>query len=81
MNRAGEGQGGRGAEEHDLSPASVWEVFARRKYDEPLHHIGNVLSPDEALAQVYARALYDEFTWIEMVVVPRGAIVPVTAPP
>lgn len=55
----------------------VFEVFARRKPDDPLHHIGYVNAPDAELAGVYARSIYDEWAWIEMVVVPRAAITPV----
>ena len=55
----------------------VFEVFARRKPEDPLHHIGNVNAPDAELAGVYARSIYDEWAWIELVVVPRAAITPV----
>jgi 1,2-phenylacetyl-CoA epoxidase PaaB subunit len=57
----------------------VWQVYARRKYDEPLHEIGNVLADDVELAQVYARSIYDEFSWIEMMIVPRESIVTIIA--
>lgn len=49
----------------------VWEVFARQRYDEPLHHVGTVTADDEDLALVFARTIYDEQPWIEMVAVPR----------
>lgn len=62
-----------------LNETRVWQVFARRKYEEPLHEIGNVVADDEALAKVYARSIYDEFSWIEMVLVPRASIVTVIA--
>jgi 1,2-phenylacetyl-CoA epoxidase PaaB subunit len=52
----------------------VFEVFARRKPEDPLHHIGYVNAPDAELAGVYARSIYDEWNWIEMAVVPRAAI-------
>jgi 1,2-phenylacetyl-CoA epoxidase PaaB subunit len=52
----------------------VFEVFARRKPEDPLHHIGYVNAPDAELAGVYARSIYDEWAWIELVVVPRAAI-------
>ena len=55
----------------------VFEVFARRKPEDPLHHIGYVNAPDAELAGVYARSIYDEWAWIELVVVPRAAITPV----
>lgn len=62
-----------------LSETRVWQVYARRKYEEPLHEIGNVMADDVELARVYARSIYDEFSWIEMVLVPRDAIVTVIA--
>ncbi len=60
-----------------LNESMVWQVYARRKYDEPLHEIGNVMADDVELAKVYARSIYDEFTWVEMVIVPRETIVSV----
>lgn len=63
-----------------LNEHQVWHVFARRKYDEPLHEIGNVMADDVALAKVYAQSIYDEFSWIEMVLVPRESIVTIIAP-
>ena len=60
------------------TPADVvWHVYARRKYDEPLHEIGNVMADDVELAKVYARSIYDEFSWVEMVIIPRDSIVTV----
>jgi 1,2-phenylacetyl-CoA epoxidase PaaB subunit len=55
------------------SPAevTVWEVFARQTYEEPLHHVGAVREDDEELALVSARSIYDEQPWIEMIIVPR----------
>ncbi|MDQ4074719.1 MAG: hypothetical protein M3220_00580 [Chloroflexota bacterium] len=58
----------------------VYEVFARRKYEDPLHHVGTVAAPDDEMAAVYARSIYDEWTWLEMVVMPRDAIISVIAP-
>jgi 1,2-phenylacetyl-CoA epoxidase PaaB subunit len=52
----------------------VWEVFARKAYEEPLHHVGTIHEPDEDLALVSARAIYDEQPWVEMIIVPRSAI-------
>ena len=54
--------------------SSVWEVFARKAYEDPLHHVGTVTEEDEDLALVAARSIYDEQPWIEMVIVPRSAI-------
>lgn len=53
---------------------TVWEVFARKAYEDPLHHVGTVTEADEDLAVVSARAIYDEQAWIEMILVPRTAI-------
>jgi 1,2-phenylacetyl-CoA epoxidase PaaB subunit len=53
---------------------TIWEVFARASYDEPLHHVGTITEPDEDLALVSARAVYDEQPWIQMIIVPRSAI-------
>jgi 1,2-phenylacetyl-CoA epoxidase PaaB subunit len=53
---------------------TVWEVFARRSYEEPLHHVGTVTESDEDLAIVSARAIYDEQPWIQMILVPRNQI-------
>ena len=53
---------------------TVWEVFARKAYEDPLHHVGTVTESDEDLALVSARAIYDEQAWIQMILVPRGAI-------
>ena len=52
---------------------TVWEVFARKAYEEPLHHVGTVTEDDEDLALVSARAIYDEQPWIHMIIVPRDA--------
>ena len=60
-----------------LNETCVWHVYARRKYEEPLHEIGNVMADDVELAKVYARSIYDEFSWIEMILVPRDCIVTV----
>jgi hypothetical protein len=60
-----------------LNESRVWHVYARRKYEEPLYEIGNVMADDVELAKVYARSIYDEFSWIEMVIVPRDSIVKV----
>ena len=57
-----------------MSAATVWEVFARKTYPEPLHHVGTVTEEDEDLAILSARAIYDEQPWIEMIIVPRTQI-------
>lgn len=53
----------------------VWEVFARRAYAEPLAHIGTVTAAEREMAVVYARNIYDEHPWVEMIIVPREAVV------
>ena len=55
----------------------IWLVLARRTYEEPLHEVGTVEADDPALAVVYAKSIYDEFAWIEMVVIPRESVVTV----
>ncbi len=60
-----------------LNERQVWHVYARRKYDEPLHEIGNVMADDVELAKVYAQSIFDEFAWVEMVIIPRHCIVTV----
>lgn len=62
-----------------LTESHVWQVYARHKYDEPLHEIGNVMADDVELAKVYARTIFDEFSWVEMVIIPRETIVTVIA--
>jgi 1,2-phenylacetyl-CoA epoxidase PaaB subunit len=52
---------------------TMWEVFARRKFEEPLSHVGTLASDDPDLAVVYARTIYNEFTWVEMVLYPRAS--------
>jgi 1,2-phenylacetyl-CoA epoxidase PaaB subunit len=65
---------------HRLEDRTMWEVYARRKYEEPLAHVGTVAADDRDLAQVYARTIFNEFTWVEMVLYPRGAsIVAITS--
>jgi 1,2-phenylacetyl-CoA epoxidase PaaB subunit len=53
---------------------TIWEVFARKEYADPLHHVGTVTEDDEDLALVSARSIYDEQPWIHMIIVPRSAI-------
>lgn len=66
-----------GSRREALNESRVWCVYARQKYEEPLHEIGNVMADDVELAKVYARSIYDEFAWIEMVLMPRDSIVTV----
>ncbi|MGI9658137.1 MAG: hypothetical protein ACR2OD_04450 [Gaiellaceae bacterium] len=57
-----------------------WEVFAREDAGVPLRHVGAVEATGPEDASVFARTLYDEFRWIEMLVAPRRALVSVTRP-
>jgi 1,2-phenylacetyl-CoA epoxidase PaaB subunit len=57
----------------------IYEVFARRSHEDELKHVGSVNATDDDLAKVYAWTLYDEESWVEMCVVPRGAVIPVLA--
>jgi len=56
---------------HRFEDRTMWEVFARRKFDEPLAHVGTVAADDPDLATVYARSIFNEFNWVEMVLYPR----------
>jgi 1,2-phenylacetyl-CoA epoxidase PaaB subunit len=62
-----------GQDEYRFEDRTMWEVFARRKFDQPLSHIGTLASDDADLAMVYARTIYNEFTWVEMVLYPRAS--------
>lgn len=53
----------------------MWEVFARRKYEEPLYQVGTVAADDPHLALVYARTIFNEFSWVEMILFPRSSAV------
>jgi len=61
-----------------VSTAQVYEVFARRNHTEELRHVGSVNAMDDDLAKAYAWTLYDEESWVEMCVVPRAAVIPLT---
>jgi hypothetical protein len=68
---------GHGAGHAHVVADRVWLVLARRGYEEPLRQVGTVTADDADLARVYARTIYDEFAWIEMVVVPRDTMITV----
>ena len=57
----------------------IYEVFARFRSEEPLHHLGNVIAVDADLARMYALTMYDEWGWSEMIIVPRREMVTVVA--
>ncbi len=60
-----------------IPSGDIYEVFARYKYDEPLHHVGTVTAPNRDLAASYAFNTYNEWAWIEMIIVPRREVVQV----
>jgi len=60
---------------------TVYEVFARKRRGDVLHHVGYIDAPGDELARVYAWKTYDEERWFEMCVVPRAAVIPVNRPP
>ncbi len=53
----------------------LYEVFARKEREEPLSHVGTVRAISDDFAKVYARNTYDEENWVEMIVVPRSAMI------
>ena len=57
-----------------------YDVFARKARVEPLRQVGSVVAPDDDLAMAYARATYDEERWVEMMIVPKAAIISLWAP-
>jgi len=60
-----------------MATGQLYEVFARSTREEPLGHIGTVNAAGTDFARIYARTIYDEENWIEMIVVERGAIISV----
>jgi 1,2-phenylacetyl-CoA epoxidase PaaB subunit len=62
-----------------MALGQIYEVFARKAHDEELKHVGSLNATDDDLAKTYAWTLYDEERWVEMCVVPRAAVIPVTA--
>jgi len=61
-----------------MPQARIYEVFARKDHGEELKHVGSVNAADDELAKTYAWSVYDEESWVEMCVVPRDAVIPVT---
>jgi 1,2-phenylacetyl-CoA epoxidase PaaB subunit len=62
------------------SDVHEYDVFARKTRVEPLHQVGSVVAPDDDLAMAYARATYDEERWVEMMIVPKAAVISLWAP-
>ncbi len=54
----------------------IYEVFARQRRHEPLQQIGTVTAANSDLAAAYARSVYNEEPWIEMVVIARSDLIP-----
>jgi len=65
----------------DQTPeGDVYEVFAAFEAEEPLHHVGNVIAVTPELAGMYAFHLYNEWSWREMILVPRREMVTLAGP-
>ncbi len=60
-----------------MATGDLYEVLARKMRKDPLEHIGTVNATSTDFARVYARTIYDEENWVEMVVVLRRALIPV----
>ena len=60
-----------------MAIGDLYEVLARKTRQDPLEHIGTVNATSADFARVYARTIYDEENWVEMVVVLRQALIPV----
>lgn len=60
-----------------MATGELYEVFARKTREEPLAHVGTVNATSDDFARVYSRTTYDEENWVEMVVVPRRALIAV----
>ena len=58
----------------------VWEVFARQDASLPIRHIGRVDATTRDDAVVYARTLYEEWKWTDMLIVPRREIATIVKP-
>lgn len=57
-----------------------YEVYARKARVEPLRQVGSVVAPDDDLAMAYARATYDEERWVEIMIVPKDAVIRLWGP-
>jgi 1,2-phenylacetyl-CoA epoxidase PaaB subunit len=63
---------------NEVKPSgTVYDVFARTRDEDRVHQIGDVIAPTLGLARAYAYQMYQESPWVEMIVVPRAAIVTV----
>jgi 1,2-phenylacetyl-CoA epoxidase PaaB subunit len=57
-----------------------YQVFARRKAEEPLQHIGTVGASEPDDAEVFAYKLYDQWRWTELFVAPSRSILSLRRP-
>ena len=57
-----------------------WEVFARHEAGQPIRHIGRVDASDVDDAMVFARTLYEEWRWLDMLIVRRAELITVVEP-
>ena len=58
-----------------------YQVFARRKADEPLQHIGTVGASEPDDAEVFAYKLYDQWRWTELFVARQADVIEVVRTP
>lgn len=64
----------------EVDATRPWEVFARHKREDALHHVGQVRAVDASDAAVFAWTLYDERRWEEMFVVESDDVAVLVAP-
>lgn len=65
---------------HEAVSEEPYEVFGRGRQDSGLWYLGMIRAVRPEDAEVFAYATFDEQNWLEMLVVPRHAIVDVVAP-
>jgi hypothetical protein len=58
-----------------------YDVYARRKAEEPLEHIGTVGASEPDDADVFAFKLYDQWRWTELFVVRQADVTEVIRTP
>lgn len=60
---------------------TYYEIFGRRNGRHALQHLGYILAPNEEYARSHAMKVYDEYRWIEFVMVRREHFIPVDGDP
>lgn len=55
-----------------------FEIFGRRNSQDTLHHLGYITAPNEEYARSHAMMTYDEYRWIEFVMVKREHVIPIS---